>query len=43
MVSQVSPPTCMVTHIMLGFAMLGYFFNQIHWWVGKWKPSFNYK
>jgi len=31
----------MVTHVMLDSAMLGYFFNQTHWWVGKWKLSFN--
>jgi len=42
-VGRVGPPTHMVTHIMLEFAMLCCFFNQTHWWVGKWKPSFNYK
>jgi len=29
-VSQVGPPTRMVTNIMLGFAMLDCFFNQTH-------------
>jgi len=29
-VSRVGPPTRMVTHIMLGFAMLGYFILTKH-------------
>jgi len=40
-VGRIGPPTRMVTHIMLDFAMLGYFFNQTHWWIDKWKPNFN--